>query len=1304
MSSVFRAVHVETGHEVALKVLTRTLARNPTLLHRFLREAKSAETLVHPNIVTIYDRGIDEGRHYLVLEYVSGGDLHEYVQRRGPMSVAEAVAAVKSVASALAYAAGKGLIHRDVKPSNILRTKSGAVKIIDLGLALRAEGEDERITRDGTTVGTVDYMAPEQARDSRATSIQSDIYSLGCTFYYLLTGVPVYPGGDITDKLTRHARAPVPDVHELRPDVAPALAALIQRMMAKQPEDRFASYDALIEALSEAGKGADSVSPGAALAPIAEDAEVDLSGIFDAPGKSALPGREEDGGDDAAPYTLEASAGAALEPLELAGPDVTTFRPHTRAPAPLPRLGSASGAAADQTAQAVAPGTEGEPAQTRSPAIWVVGGLAIGIACVVLGLGLMTIRSRPAVPESRPAAAPNTDAVAAPIDRAIEPLESPDAGRAGGLASTTHSAGAGSITTKRVGAANAAPERWEEPTDDDGGPPEVRGASEGWRYLPEWARQKVPERIEGPFVVVRRLPEPGEVATVPALHTALDSNIGGTVELADEGPLYLEDVRLPGGSRLIRARAGLRPIVRIDATTHEPAREQHAVFVLEGKDLILDGIDFVIWVPDLSSSQTALFSCAGGSLTIRNCSFTILNPRSPSFAFVRVDSPAGQPARVRLERTLVRGGFTAGFDAGGESLDLVLERSVVLEGLGPFLRFADRDSVPKRRLYVLESVVACVGPFVEGGSESGAARSKPVLIRAYGSAIVRLRSHGESIASVISFSNARADAARLIDWAGDRNLYAGWKGFAAFGRDHAITVLDLAAVRAEWGASERDSRMIESPWSLSGEPSRVVAGDLSSLFAGRQHVLAQVAQPRAGLFEKTIGRYADPAVPELVRQASDEPSPGFAGARGARINKPIAAERSGPSIRGGQDDRRAAQAALASAGALAFDTQAEPWNGDLGAFLRERAPGAGGELRVRVVGHGSHSFTPVQLPRGMRLEIRVETSPGAEPISWRAPPEVTGRGLLELEGGSLALVRVVLRHDESSGLEHLIYVEDGHLALSRCQLIAPAAAREIRGDLIAFRATSTRPVSDDAADPLFARPVDRPVCRMNETVLITGGKALRVELGRGLVALWQCALASGETAIELVPSRVARARFEADLWLDHCTIASERTIVRMGRWPGLPPGPDRPWLITSRNCAFVAMYDRKVRSTALLRSDAESIEHGAVFWQGHDDAADVDLFATTGDAPALPNRARDVQFQWVRFWGHSHMTRISGPRGPGSPPTVRLLERLRPGHVEPGDLILDKDHHPDREQLTVGADLARLGITPRVGRAGRQRN
>ncbi len=141
------------------------------------------------------------------------------------------------------------MIHRDVKPANLLMTPEGHAKIIDLGLALQIEDEDERVTRDGTTVGTVDYMAPEQARDSRQTSERSDIYSLGCTFYYLLTGSPPFPGGGLSDKLARHYKAPIPDVREHRPDVSESLSLLIRKMMEKKPEGRFADYGQLIAAL-----------------------------------------------------------------------------------------------------------------------------------------------------------------------------------------------------------------------------------------------------------------------------------------------------------------------------------------------------------------------------------------------------------------------------------------------------------------------------------------------------------------------------------------------------------------------------------------------------------------------------------------------------------------------------------------------------------------------------------------------------------------------------------------------------------------------------------------------------------------------------------------------------------------------------------------------------------------------------------------------------------------------------------------------------------------------------------------------
>ena len=247
MSSVFRAVHGESGLEVAVKILPRYLAKNSTLLHRFLREAKSAEALEHPNIVAIYDRGADQGRHYLVLEYVSGGDLHERVRVNGPLDGAEAVGILRAVAEGLQYAAARGVIHRDVKPANFLRTAEGSVKVTDLGLALQVEEEDERVTRDGTTVGTVDYMAPEQARDSRADEHPQR---------HLLAGLHLLLPPDRHPPVCRRRRgqqAPPARAGAGRPTSAKSgptsprpVSRLDPRMMAKAPKARFADYAQLI--------------------------------------------------------------------------------------------------------------------------------------------------------------------------------------------------------------------------------------------------------------------------------------------------------------------------------------------------------------------------------------------------------------------------------------------------------------------------------------------------------------------------------------------------------------------------------------------------------------------------------------------------------------------------------------------------------------------------------------------------------------------------------------------------------------------------------------------------------------------------------------------------------------------------------------------------------------------------------------------------------------------------------------------------------------------------------------------------
>jgi serine/threonine-protein kinase len=253
MGRVYKAEHRALKRVVALKALAPSVLRSDRAQELFLREVRAVAQLVHPNIVTAFDADrAANGRYYLVLEYVNGPNLDQLVRDGGPLDVGQACEYVRQVALGLQHAHERGMVHRDIKPANLLlqrtgdgRAAHGVVKISDFGLARLNERDGAGgtggtiLTKQNTVLGTPDYLAPEQARDLHAADIRSDLYSLGCTFYYLLTGSVPFPGGPALQKLLRHStEEPVP-VEQLRPDVPPAVAAVVRRLMAKKPADRF---------------------------------------------------------------------------------------------------------------------------------------------------------------------------------------------------------------------------------------------------------------------------------------------------------------------------------------------------------------------------------------------------------------------------------------------------------------------------------------------------------------------------------------------------------------------------------------------------------------------------------------------------------------------------------------------------------------------------------------------------------------------------------------------------------------------------------------------------------------------------------------------------------------------------------------------------------------------------------------------------------------------------------------------------------------------------------------------------------
>jgi serine/threonine protein kinase len=273
MGIVYKARHLGRNQIVAVKVFRRERLAHPEALRRFRREAQAAARLSHPNIVVVYESDQDGDTHFLAMEYVAGITLQNLVEYNGPLPPALACDFVRQAALGLQHAVEQALVHRDIKPANLMVVAPNLalpqsrqriplpprplVKILDMGVArlyqMRDLGEDSltTLTRDGAVIGTPDYIAPEQLEDPHKADIRADLYSLGCTFYFLLSGRVPFPGGTLIQKLDRQRWETPPSVDQLRPEVPAAVASVVRKLMAKHPDDRYRTPGELADALEQ---------------------------------------------------------------------------------------------------------------------------------------------------------------------------------------------------------------------------------------------------------------------------------------------------------------------------------------------------------------------------------------------------------------------------------------------------------------------------------------------------------------------------------------------------------------------------------------------------------------------------------------------------------------------------------------------------------------------------------------------------------------------------------------------------------------------------------------------------------------------------------------------------------------------------------------------------------------------------------------------------------------------------------------------------------------------------------------------
>ena len=339
MGQVYLAEHTRMQRIVAVKMLPIERMEDPEAIARFYDEVRAASRLMHPNIVTAFDAGEADGINYLAMEYVDGQTLTKIVSRDGPMSVGAAAAAIRQAALGLLHAHRAGIIHRDVKPGNLMRAADGTVKVLDLGLARISSASlltedrgkprgglksgDDSVSSKGRLVGTLPYMSPEQLEDPDAADARSDIYSLGATMYFLLVGRPPFTG-EYLDQVYGHRHGEIPDLMQVRDDVDMQFANIFTRMMAKSPQQRYASLDEVIEDLGDyasqtdtplwlaeftqraTGTDQSTVSGGSTAGGLSKVFAIDLGMFFSA--------------------SAEATPGGGIKPLAAGGADNPLFR------------------------------------------------------------------------------------------------------------------------------------------------------------------------------------------------------------------------------------------------------------------------------------------------------------------------------------------------------------------------------------------------------------------------------------------------------------------------------------------------------------------------------------------------------------------------------------------------------------------------------------------------------------------------------------------------------------------------------------------------------------------------------------------------------------------------------------------------------------------------------------------------------------------------------------------------------------------------------------------------------------------
>ncbi len=992
MATVYKAQDTELGRVVALKILSARLARQPKMLDRFRREARAAAGLRHENIVELYEFGESDGAPFLAMEYVPGVDLQNYVEKRKKLPPDEARQIILQATRALAHAHAQQIVHRDVKPSNFLLTRKDGrlvVKLTDMGLAMGPGDEECRLTRVGTTVGTVDYMAPEQARDSGSADIRSDLYSLGCTFYHILAGTAPFARGTMAERLLQHLQDEVPDIRALNKEVPAGYVAILQRMLAKKPEDRYQTPAELLRDLEDPDGAPRRATTRAAAGAILETMKRARPAAAESP-KGPAPPRPPRREPKGRPDSSGVIAARDREPQR----DRDRDRDRDREPPREPQRDRAR--------------KRGQ----SSGATWVFLAVGAGGVLVLAALAVL-LATRGGVLPKKDEPAPPPATLPTPIVTNPEP----DGKSPPPPPTTPVTPAPGVAATLGMG-----PDRPTLPALLPGAAAPDRAALAREFYGPFAEFPRPPEGA--PVLVMRRgaAPESGAVRSL-AEALALAPPGASVIEVQDRGPIFVGNLPpLEGRDVYLRAAPGYRPLLAWEAPRVADKGRGPPVLLAHRKGrLVVEGFDLVVkWADAQADAPACLFQLAGGELQLRDCTFSLAGKHPHGLLLARllgagVPGTAAPAVRLRLSRCYARGTDLGAFAVQDTSAEVLIDDCVLANSEPPLLRVRCRDDDEVKLRVVRSSLVT--------GQELlriDPAGKEPPRVHALVWDSILARNEPASPEGDLVRITGKADADNLR-WRAVSSVYAGWKKLLATATK-AIDAGDLPAWHAQWPVKGGDR-------SLPGTWPNVPPAQLEDLPAGAflpyDTPVAFAASGGDGALGAVVGRL--PAPPEAwLARSYDRPAP-----------PPLAAFDPGvPPI----DE---------AADGLYHGERIElPVRADLGVLLMSRLQGKplGPRVVFHIAGAGEHPCTPLRVKDVGELVLYFEPPRDgqAEPLTLTPDPKaVLGRpALIEVERGNLTLVGARVRYENSKSAivpPYLVKVTGGNLLLWRCRLTGPLA-------------------------------------------------------------------------------------------------------------------------------------------------------------------------------------------------------------------------------------------------------------------------